>query len=186
MDMCPLSNEATRRIRRPQQTHRHRTRAADTSVFGSSFLLLFFFRLRLFRSLSNSWLPTRAASWSAYSFTALSSSSFLLAASAATARKRSEVTSTVSPDTPDGTGRLKVKKPTREECRRLRSLLCGPSSARTPGRAYILSPWGVVRNFHHLLLGPGCLRSPWGGAGPTDGAVAATSAERSRRVQHHY
>ena len=28
-----------------------------------------------------------------------------------------------------------------------------------------LSTWGVVRNFHHLLLGPGCLRSRWGGRG---------------------
>ena len=32
-----------------------------------------------------------------------------------------------------------------------------------PRRWCLLSPQGVLRNLHHLLLGPGCLRSPWGG-----------------------
>ena len=49
----------------------------------------------------------------------------------------------------------------------MRSLLCGRGSERMPSRApgggVFLSPWCVVHNLHHLLVGPGCLRSPWGG-----------------------
>ena len=57
-----------------------------------------------------------------------SASSFLLACSALAVRR------TASPDAPASTGRLSVGWASAEECRRLRSLLCGPGSARMPGR----------------------------------------------------
>ena len=61
-------------------------------------------------------------------------SSSFCAASARDVRKASAAPSTASPADPAREGRARVGMPSHEECRRLRSLLCGPGSARVPGR----------------------------------------------------
>ena len=63
-----------------------------------------------------------------------SSSNFLFTSSAEAVRKRSAEESTCSPNAPASTGRPTVGRQSPEKCRRLRSLLCGPGSARMPGR----------------------------------------------------
>ena len=78
---------------------------------------------------------------------------------------RTEEASMDSPDAPASTGRLGVGRSPPEECRRLRSLLCGPGSARIPGRA----PGGGVS----------CARGPWCVACSTSSpALAAFSCPR--------
>ena len=62
-------------------------------------------------------------------------------------RKERAEEPTASPDAPSSTGRPRVGRAAPEECRRLRSLLCGPGSATLPGRTLggrPLSPWGCV------------------------------------------
>ena len=80
-----------------------------------------------------------AASISSFSFFAFSfsssSSNFLLALSAAAVRKRSVEESTCSPNAPASTCKPRVGRQSPGKCRWLRSLLCGPGSARMPGRA---------------------------------------------------
>ena len=96
---------------------------------------------------SNQPPASSSSSSSKSSFFFSSSSGLLLASSAKAVRKRSAEESTTSPDAPVSTGRPSVGRVSREECRRLQSLLRGPGSARMPRSRWtlLLSPWRVVR-----------------------------------------
>ena len=110
------------------------------------------------------------------------SSSFLLSSSARAARKESVAASTAAPASVAATKRGAFT----EECRRLRSLLCGPGSAKMPGRALSVGSFcrqGFVRLESLHLRGPGgsrvatrCAPCRTSGAQPLPGPHQSTAA----------
>ena len=129
---------------------------------GSPFLLLFF--LFLLKEEEPGGVTPYLRKISCTSAAPSSNSFRFCSRSARLVKKERVVRSVASPDAPASTRRPRVGRATLKECRWLRLLLCGKTSVRLPGQRWCaLSPWNVVRNFHHLLpVGcAGCLLCPW-------------------------